>query len=335
MAAEIIRLLQAQGGAASARDLLGAGFSRRTVEAMVRRGELVRVRRDALVLASELDDTAPWRRYAVTARAVGRSLAPALPVEPGMGGVGHHALSHQSALALRGLPTLDGQEAVHLVRTDGVRGRRDRTIWVHRPLDPALVTAVDGLRLVRPAVAALQVATTHGPEAGLVCLDGVLHRALRQDEQARAPGQRVARVRAEIELVLSRGWLPESRAAHLVAELADPRSESPGESRCRWLVHALGLGPCTPQFVIDDGTRLLGIADLKLDRWDVLVEFDGTDKYTGPGSLLAEKDREDGIRSLGYEFVRVRWSDFARPRALHGRILAAIARAESRARRAS
>jgi very-short-patch-repair endonuclease len=63
----------------------------------------------------------------------------------------------------------------------------------------------------------------------------------------------------------------------------------------------------------------------------VVLEFDGAGKYLDHADLLAEKDREDRIREMGYEVVRIRWSDLARPGLLRRRILAAIARAEERA----
>jgi very-short-patch-repair endonuclease len=82
---------------------------------------------------------------------------------------------------------------------------------------------------------------------------------------------------------------------------------------------------------VHDGPELVGVADLKLDRWKVLVEFDGAMKYSSPDTLLAEKDREDRIRALGYEVVRLRWSDLARPHLVRQKLLGAIARAEARA----
>src|SRR5699024_6514839 len=86
------------------------------------------------------------------------------------------ALSHESALMVHGLPYFGEDGLVHLVRTDNRRGRRDDTVWVHQPVDARWVEAVEGVRVVSPSLAALQVAVTHGVEAGLVALDGVLHR---------------------------------------------------------------------------------------------------------------------------------------------------------------
>ncbi|QFG69527.1 hypothetical protein [Ornithinimicrobium pratense] len=331
MSAEgIISLLEAQGGAGSRRQLQEAGFSRRTVEAMVRRRELVSVRRDAVVLAAELVDATPWARRALEARAVGFSLAPATD---GARDAAVHALSHESALMVHGLPYFGEDGLVHLVRTDGLRGRRDDTVWVHSPVDPSWVVAVEGLRVMRPVLAALQVAATHGEEAGLVALDGVLHEArLRdKDEVGRSDGPATAAAHRQIASALTLTWGPGTPVVRLVAEFSDGRSESAGESRSRWLLRLLGFGPTTLQFPVRDGAVLVGLADLKLDRWDVLIEFDGTGKYTGPGTLLAEKDREDRMRALGYEVVRLRWADLARPHLVRQRILAAIARAEARA----
>src|SRR5699024_1062457 len=103
-------------------------------------------------------------------------------------------------------------------------------------------------------------------------------------------------------------------------------------SRTRWLLHALGFGPFITQFEVRDRGVLLGVADLKLKDLKVLAEFDGQGKYSDPGALFAEKRREDQIRDLGYEVVRLTWADLAHPARVRQKILAAIARAEARSR---
>jgi very-short-patch-repair endonuclease len=65
----------------------------------------------------------------------------------------------------------------------------------------------------------------------------------------------------------------------------------------------------------------------------VIVEFDGAVKY-GDGSadtLIAEKMREDRLRDLGYQVVRVCWADMSRPAELLGRIRRAMERSTMRA----
>lgn len=336
----IIQVLKTQGGAGSRRQLKDAGCSRRTIDALVRQRELVAVRQDALVLGQALAGATPWARNELEARAVGFSLASSVGQPAGQAAAGTsgtsgpaYALSHESALMIHGLPYFGEDGLIHLVRTDGQRGRRDGTIWVHRPCDEEWVEDVDGLRVMVPVLAALQVAATHGAEAGLVALDGVLHHAQQHDleETGRGDGPACAGARGQVAAALALTWGSGLPTVRLVAELADGRAESAGESRSRWLLRELGLGPTTPQFRVHDGPDLVGLADLKLDRWDVLVEFDGTGKYSDPGALVAEKDREDRMRTLGYEVVRIRWADLSRPHLVRQRVLAAIARAEARA----
>lgn len=76
MSTQIISLLEAQGGVASCHQLIEVGHSRRTIEALVRSGELVRVRQDAVLLATALRGATPWEKQALMARAVGACMAP-------------------------------------------------------------------------------------------------------------------------------------------------------------------------------------------------------------------------------------------------------------------
>lgn len=320
----IVRLMQAQGGMASSRQLVDAGFSRSEVRRLVRQGVIQRIRRGVLVLSSALEGLSAWERQGLIVRAVGLELA-ATPESK-------LALSHESALAIHGLPYYGEDGSVHLVRTDGARGHREGLVHVHGPVDPGRTSVVEGLRVVDPVVAALQVAAAHGAEAGVVALDGVLHRARQQDAAAGGSdlGTALAEAGQQIEAVLD-GYTRVPAAVRRAVELADGRSESAGESRSRWLVLSLGLGGCTPQFAVWDDDVLVARADLKLDRWRVLLEFDGGLKYTDPAVLRAEKDREDRLRRLGYEVVRIRWSDLAHPEVLRRRIFDAIERAQARA----
>ena len=58
----------------------------------------------------------------------------------------------------------------------------------------------------------------------------------------------------------------------------------------------------------------------------VLVEFDGRSKYGAVGDLWAEKQREDRIRALGYEVVRLTWADLRDPDRVARLVAAAISR---------
>ena len=115
--------------------------------------------------------------------------------------------------------------------------------------------------------------------------------------------------------------------------LADARSESVGESRARLLLNAIGFRP-TPQVEIrDQHGRLVGRVDLLLERERIIVEFDGLMKYAdanGREALAAEKSREDRLRALGYEFVRLTWADLSRPATVKRLLRLAVARASAR-----
>ena len=62
----------------------------------------------------------------------------------------------------------------------------------------------------------------------------------------------------------------------------------------------------------------------------MLIEFDGRVKYATGDALWAEKQREDRIRGLGYEVVRLTWADLKNPERVRRLVDAAIRRAARR-----
>lgn len=62
----------------------------------------------------------------------------------------------------------------------------------------------------------------------------------------------------------------------------------------------------------------------------VVVEFDGMLKYENPADLAAEKLREDRLRALGYEVVRLTWADLADAEVVRAKVEAARERARRR-----
>ena len=109
---------------------------------------------------------------------------------------------------------------------------------------------------------------------------------------------------------------------------ADPRSESPGESRARVLFEELSFEPPTLQHQL----HLPGVGKVRLDfYWEgpgVVGEFDGRLKYSRnlagvptDKSLQAEKVREDGLRMQDLQVVRFMWKDLDDPPELARRLL--------------
>lgn len=113
-------------------------------------------------------------------------------------------------------------------------------------------------------------------------------------------------------------------------EFADPRSESPGESRSRVLIHQLGFQVPALQSVI----RLPDASTARLDfDWQadgVAGEFDGRVKFEESATLSGSPQagvywrqvrREEKIRDTGRKVARWHWEDLADPRRLEVKLL--------------
>lgn len=309
--AEVVDLLAAQEGVALTRQLLSLGRSRDEVHRWTRTGRLHRPRRGLLIDGAVWRACASWDRHGLRARVywleadlAGRALA----------------LSHHSSLALQAIAVLDEavDDLAHMCAVGQGRGHRSAGLFVHAGLAGQHVMELGSFRVVVPALACLQVAADYGIAAGLVAVDSALNQKLCTrtdlDELAEHPQLRVG-----------------GRRVKAVLDLADGRRESAGESRTAWVWHRLGLPELVPQVVIldVDGTFVARV-DFVVKGTRVIVEFDGADKYDGRASLLAEKRREDRLRELGYEVVRITWADLGRPTTVLAKARSALERARAR-----
>lgn len=152
-----------------------------------------------------------------------------------------------------------------------------------------------------PALAVVQTASCAGLRAGLIAADAALARGLvTAEDLARA-------------LVRS-GHAGDSAR---VVEMADGRSESPGESWSRLVFAGLALPVPELQAEIHDGRgTLVGRVDFLFRGQRLIVEFDGSVKYEGADgrdALFREKRLEDALRSLGFQVVRLTWRDLCHP----------------------
>jgi hypothetical protein len=191
---------------------------------------------------------------------------------------------------------------------------------MHTAYGPGAGQPVGRTPSVTPALAILGTAMACGIEAGVVATDAALAAGKTTLDDLYAWLGRLSRH-------------PDVTQAREVVRLADGRSESVGESRTRLLLRALGFEP-TPQVEIRDRDgRLVGRVDFLLERQQVIVEFDGLMKYGGANgreALAAEKSREDRLRALGYEFVRLTWADLSRPSTVDRLMHQALARTTAR-----
>ena len=216
-------------------------------------------------------------------------------------------VSHVSAAVLHGLPVWH----VPLRRVHTTRPRRSggvRTGRLHvrtAPLDPDEVTDIGGAAVTTAIRTLLDVARTVPFEEAVVILDAALHRHLCTRDELLAGLERMARWKG----------VPAARRA---ITFADPRPESPGESRSRVAMFRLGLPEPVLQWEVRraDGV-VLGAVDFGWPDLGRVGEFDGFVKYgrlLRPGQvpadvLFAEKVREDAIRAEGLGMGRWIWPE--------------------------
>lgn len=129
--------------------------------------------------------------------------------------------------------------------------------------------------------------------------------------------------------------LPTSRArqrATRVLDFANGSAMLPGESLSRVHMAARGFEPPVLQHEVFDSAGRAATVDFYWKGAGVVGEFDGRTKYSNPEYLrgrtpsqavVAEKVREDRIRSTGLHVVRWLWQTAISPDALEKCLLAA------------
>ena len=216
-------------------------------------------------------------------------------------------VSHQSAAVLHGLPAWN----LPLARVHATRPRRSGALRTGRlhlhtaPLEPDEIVVVGGVAVTTVARTLVDVARTAGFEEAVAVLDAALHRRL-------CTAAALARA-----LDRAAGW-PGAPRARRAIEFADPRARSVGESRSRVAMSRLGVArPVLQWAVTGPNGGLLGTADFGWPDHGVVGEFDGAVKYgrqLRPGQaptdvVVAEKRREDGMRTVLRGFVRWTWAE--------------------------
>ncbi|MFI5697524.1 type IV toxin-antitoxin system AbiEi family antitoxin domain-containing protein [Kribbella sp. NPDC051586] len=301
-----------RGGWFSRRDAIAAGYSDADLRREVVSGRWVHLTRGAYAESGPAVEAMPaWERdtwlHVRTASAVYHRLR------------GRAVVSHQSALLLLGIRVSDlDLRRVHLTRLVGA-GRSGAAVCQHSPRPPVDARAeVDGVR------------TTAGPRAVVETIRATSYPVAVSvvDQALRLRIATAHQLAAALELFTGRRGISTATRA---VRFGDARSESVGESRLRALLADLGLPAPLAQAEIRDGSgSLVARVDFLFAQYGVIVEFDGDVKYGDGGrqALIAEKVREDDLRDLGYQVVRVRWSDLARPSNLLNRIHRAIGRSQ-------
>jgi hypothetical protein len=147
---------------------------------------------------------------------------------------------------------------------------------------------------------------------GVVVADALLHAGLVTPAQLARYAQSHRRLRGV-------------RQIDVIVELADPKSESPMETRVRLLLVLAGLPPPTAQLIIRDRAgRIVARADLGYEAARLLVEYDGALHWE---QRRADDRRRDLLRELGWEIVVVSSEDYYRtPELIVSRVRTALSK---------
>ncbi len=264
------------------------------VRGHVSAGRWERIGRGAYVpRASEDESSGPERaRRLALARVVGVHRRLSSP----------HWFSHGSAALLWGLPLWSTPDRTHVLQAHRAGGRNDPAVARHVGVPgESERSTVRGLPVTSLERTLLDCTTTWRAGDALVVADAGLRAGA-------DPGVLAAMLDART----GRRGVARARA---VLAVADPGSESPGESMTRLLLLREGLPiPSTQVRVV---TRLGTFwGDLGWVEWRVLVEYDGRPKYhqSARDELVREKRRHDAIVEAGWRVVRVTREDLDAPR---------------------
>lgn len=298
----------AHRGAFDSRIASRLGVTTLDLHRLVRAGAVTRVRRGAFVVTAALAGLSPEEDYALRTRAV-------LLSRPSPSWASHHC-----ALAVSDLPLPGIAKTTFDVCARVRRESRSGSV-VTRPLpDGEHCLSVAGVRCVSTESALVQVAAREGVKAAIAAADAALRRGL-----VTAAGLADATER------LGLGVREQAKVSALLTSV-DAAAESPGESLLRLVLLALGFDFRSQAVVQDPQGRFVARVDFLVGE-RVVVEFDGAVKYDGVDgreALAREKRREDRLRALGYEVVRLTWADLDRQDLIARMIREALARVRAR-----
>lgn len=158
---------------------------------------------------------------------------------------------------------------------------------VARDLRPADLMLLDGLQVTTPLRTAADLARHLPRSDALVAVDAFLNKGLV--------------LRDDLSRSLIR-WKKRSgvRQAYEILELADPLSQSGGESRTRLRIIDAGLPRPELQIpVLDAFGRTRYLLDLGWRHWHLAIEYDG-EEYHGPEQAEHDAERREWIAGRGW-----------------------------------
>jgi very-short-patch-repair endonuclease len=221
-----------------------------------------------------------------------------------------------TAAWLHGIEVQDSRTQVVWVACLNGQRMRGRPGLMMRELTvvPSDVTVLDGLPVTTPLRTAFDCARWLSQTEAVVVVDALGHDGLLCSDDLTQYAETHRGLR----------WVTRARAA---AQLADPRSESPMETRLRLLLIRHGITSLVPQVVVVHG-RFTARLDLAAERLKVAAEYDGADHWE---QRRADDRRRDTLRALGWTIIVVSAEDYYRtPAAVVAAVRAALDAASRR-----
>lgn len=261
------------------------GVSRKSLRTMLEHGVVRRVLRGVYARADVPDS--------IELRAAAAALVlPPFGVVTDRSAAWLHGVDALRYKELEVLPALEVRALRGCTRT-----RRDKVAGGTRDLDPVdVMTLAPGVRVTTPLRTALDLGCTLPAPAALAAIDGLM----------RVHGLETADLIAEEPRYWGRRGVRQLRRLIMIA---DPGSESPGESWTRYWMHAELLPPPVVQYsVIVDGVERYRL-DLAYPHHRVCVEYDGIEHHSSPEDRAHDEARRQWLRDQGWTVIVVRADD--------------------------
>lgn len=210
------------------------------------------------------------------------------------------AIGGLSAAYLWGVDLLPRDAPVCVAVPPGSRIRQPDRMVVRRVRLPAGdLTRFGGLPVTTGLRTAFDLGAAASRTDALVAVDALLHR-------------RVVRLPALYGLATERAGWPGVRRLRELLPLAEPRTESPMETRLRLLLHDAGLPPPVAQHeVLDPLGRLVARVDFAYPRWRLAIEYEG-DHHRERTHYQQDVARFNALRDRGWLVLRFTADDVLR-----------------------
>lgn len=301
------RMLPETGVLWRTEELLDRGFSARQIRQLSQAGAVLRLRRGCYVRGSY------WAT--LCKGAASRCRIEAYAHRTLTSSTGSYVFSHTTAARLHRLFLWQVDNTIHLTMPFlPSSGSHARDVKTHtRSLAADDVVEVEGHRVTSLERSAVDSCLILNRAQGLILMDHALRLGARREA-------------LELQCMQLCGTSGVATLRKVLA-LADPLSESPGETLARDFIRRVRLPAPVLQFKVRSrlGTSRL---DFAWPERRVALEFDGRIKYFdyAPTAevIFAERQREKALIELGWRFVRIEWRDLFRERELKARLIKAL-----------